>query len=349
LTFKRSGIKFFPSRRSENGRNPTILHPISLNEIQDTIQHDLQEVRNRLREILVEDFPFVADIADHVVQMQGKLFRPTLLLLCGRLGGSGNENAALAPMALVVEMIHTATLIHDDTIDRASLRRGLETLNTRWNDQVSIIMGDYLYSRSLTEMVQVGDHDVLKVVSNASRRIALGEMKEIQLTALLDVTEEQYYSMIADKTASLLAASCEVGALLGPREYREELRHFGEHLGMAFQITDDLADYLGRERVMGKPVGNDLREKKVTLPLIHSIPVFGPERREELETFFSREAIDDQDVSTVTEMILDAGGFEYARKQAVAFGERAERAVIHLPESPVKDALLSCIAYIVER
>jgi octaprenyl-diphosphate synthase len=281
--------------------------------------------------------------------MRGKLLRPTLLLLCGRLGARGDGHPGLAPMALVVEMIHTATLIHDDTIDRANLRRGLETLNTRWNDQVSIIMGDYLYSRSLTEMVQVGDMDALHVVSDASRRIALGEMKEIQLTASLDVTEEAYYDMIADKTASLLAASCEVGGILGPTEHREALREYGENLGMVFQITDDLADYMGREQVMGKPVGNDLREKKITLPLIHAIPKLSPARRSELEAVMQREVVEDRDVSAVTEMILDAGGFDYARKQAVAFGDRAAEHLEPIPDSPGKEALRSCIDLIVQR
>jgi octaprenyl-diphosphate synthase len=322
---------------------------VTLADIQSSVKDHLQEVRERLTEILITDFPFVADVADHVVQMRGKLFRPTLLLLCGYMGSDGKKDSALLPMALVVELIHTATLIHDDTIDRATLRRGLQTLNSRWNDQVSIIMGDYLYSRSLTEMVEVGDQDVLKVISNASRRIALGEMKEIRMSGSLDISEEEYFGMIADKTASLMSASCEVGAILGPSEYRSDLRNYGENLGMVFQITDDIADYQGREKVMGKPVGTDIREKKVTLPLIEALRKMSSERQNKFETIFSQDVIDDNDVSTIYEMIEEAGGFDYARKWAVEYGDRAHQNIKDFPDSPFKDALLSCIILIVER
>ncbi len=308
----------------------------------------LQEVRNRLKEIVIADFPFVADVAGHVIQMRGKLFRPMLLILCGQLEGERDGDQALLSMALVVEMIHTATLIHDDTIDRATLRRGLQTLNYRWNDQVSIIMGDYLYSRSLTEMVQVGDRDVLQVMSNASRRIALGEMKEIRLSGSLDITEKDYYDMISDKTASLLAASCEVGALLGPRRYRDTLRKYGEDLGMAFQIADDIADYMGHEDVMGKLVGNDIRERKVTLPLIQALREMGPGQRDEIEAIFNRDEIRDEDVSAVYEMVLKTNGFDYARSCAIEFGARAESHLQGIPLSHVKEALLACVKYVVE-
>lgn len=348
LTFKDPVIKF--SEILETLRRRLFISRITtLDEIQASVKDRLQEVRDRLKEVVIEDFPFVADVADHVIQMQGKLFRPTLLFLCGHAGGDGNGNASLVPMALVVELIHTATLIHDDTIDRASLRRGLQTLNARWNDQVSIIMGDYLYSRSLTEMVGVGNQEVLKVISAASRRIALGEMKEIRLSSCLDVTEEDYLNMIADKTASLLSASCEVGAILGPAEYREDLRDYGENLGMVFQITDDIADYMGWEEVMGKPVGTDIREKKVTLPLIYTLKRIGPVQRRKLESTFFQDEITDDDVLSIREVIRETGGFDYARQRAVEYGERAEGHLKALNDSHWKEALLSCVTFVVER
>jgi octaprenyl-diphosphate synthase len=324
-----------------------ILKSVTLDDIQASIKGDLVEVQERLKEILITDFPFVEEIADHVVQMRGKLFRPTLLFLSGHIGGDGN--VSLLSMALVVELIHTATLIHDDVIDRANLRRSLQTLNSRWSDQVSIIMGDYLYSRSLTEMVKVGDHDVLGVISNASRRIALGEMREIRFTSSLDITEEAYYSLIGDKTASLLAASCEVGAILGQKQYREELCDYGENLGMVFQITDDIIDYTGKERELGKPVGTDFREKKATLPLIHALKEMNPEQRSRVEDIFYGETVEDEGFSQVRDIIGDTGGFDYARARAVEYGERAEILLKSIPDSPVKDALLSCVKYVVER
>ncbi len=320
-----------------------------LEEIQASIKGRLQDVQEQVKGILIADFPFVADVADHVASMEGKLFRPTLVFLCGCLGGGENGKQSLLSMALVVELIHTATLIHDDTIDRAALRRGVPTLNSRWNDQVSIIMGDYLYSRSLMEMASVGNHDILNVVSDASRRIALGEMKEIRISSSLDVTEDDYYQMISDKTASLLSASCEVGAILGPREYREDLRAFGEDLGMVFQITDDIADYVGTEEEMGKPVGTDIREKKVTLPLIHALRSVSAAQREEIESVYNRHVIDDEAVSLICRMVEETGGFDYARNRAREFGARAEKQLERLPGSHFRDALMSCVAYIVSR
>jgi octaprenyl-diphosphate synthase len=313
------------------------------------VKDHLQEVRDQLKDILITDFSFAADVAEHVVQMKGKLFRPTLLFLSGQVGDDGKKNHSLLPMALVVELIHTATLIHDDTIDRATLRRGLQTLNSRWNDQVSIIMGDYLYSRSLQEMVKIGDHEVLAVISDASRRVALGEMREIQLSASHGITEKEYFDMIADKTASLISASCEVGAILGSKEYRRELRDYGEDLGMVFQITDDIADYQGRVQLMGKPVGTDLRERKVTLPLIEALRKMSASRKKEFETIFYKDNIEDEDVATVYEMIQEADGFGYARGWAVEYGERAQKHLKVLPDSPFKDALHACISFIVER
>ncbi len=349
LTFIHLGIKFSRRFSSIWKEIPAIFQDVTLDTIQASVKDGLQDVQERLKEILITDFPFVADVADHVVQMRGKLFRPTLLFLCGHIGVDGNGSASLLPMALVVELIHTATLIHDDAIDRSSLRRGLQTLNTRWNDQVSIIMGDYLYSRSLTEMVQVGDQEVLEVVSNASRRIALGEMKEIHLSSSLDITEEEYFSMISDKTASLMSASCEVGAILGPKEYREDLRDYGENLGMVFQITDDISDYKGREQVMGKPVGTDIREKKVTLPLIDALRKMSSTQRKEFESIFYQDIIDDTGVSTIYEIVLETGGFDYARKWAVEYGQQAEGHLKNFPDSPSKDSLLACVKYVVER
>jgi octaprenyl-diphosphate synthase len=155
--------------------------------------------------------------------------------------------------------------------------------------------------------------------------------------------------MIADKTASLMSACCEVGAILGPAVYREELRDYGENLGMAFQITDDIADYRGREKVMGKPVGTDIREKKVTLPLIDALRKISPSQRARFEAIFEKEEIEDEDVAWICDMIAGADGFGYARNWAVEYGERAERRLKVIPDSPFKEALRSCITYIVER
>src|SRR4051794_22069173 len=239
--------------------------PITLAELQQPLRPRLDQVQQELRRIVEPDFGLIAEVNAHLFQMQGKMFRPTLLLLAEAAVGGRDQRAKIH--AAVTELIHLATLVHDDSVDHSVLRRGMPTINSLFSRQVSVIMGDYLYSRAVIELVRLDDLEPLRVLSRVTNEMTVGEMRQLLAHEPLEFSEESYDLLIQAKTASLLSGACEVGALYAAPEERVALRRFGEALGMAFQIVDDLLDYVGDSSVTGKPTGSDLREHKVTLPL----------------------------------------------------------------------------------
>src|SRR5207244_2912866 len=251
--------------------------PVALRDLQRPVAGDLERVAGELGRIIAADFPIIAQVNEHLVRMKGKLFRPTLLLLSSQATGSLDSRAVT--LAAVIELIHLATLVHDDSVDHSVLRRGMPTLNALFSHQVAAIMGDYLYSRAITGLVRLDDRERLRVFARVTNEMTIGEMRQLEAHDKLAYSEEQYDQLIRAKTASLLSGACEVGALQGPAAYREALARFGMRLGMAFQIADDLLDYTEAEAVTGKPSGLDLREHKVTLPLIAALGAMSPAAR----------------------------------------------------------------------
>jgi len=239
--------------------------PPPLVSIQAPVGDRLDQVMDEIRRIVVTDFALIEEVNEYLLLVRGKLFRPTALLLSSEVGSSAHPRAVT--LAAVVELVHLATLVHDDAVDHSVLRRGLPTVNALWTHQIAIIMGDYLYSRSVTELAQFGDLEAVQVLARAANEMSMGEMRQLTAYDALAFSEEDYFQLISAKTASLMSAACELGALAGMSQYRVPLARFGHHLGMAFQIADDLLDYTGSEAVTGKPSGHDLRERKVTLPL----------------------------------------------------------------------------------
>src|SRR4051812_491507 len=244
--------------------------PITLADLQRPVWSRLERVPEELRRIVEADFGLIAQVNSHLFQMQGKLFRPTLLLLSD--DATGCRDPRTITLAAVIELIHVATLVHDDSVDHSVLRRGMPTINSLFSHQVSVIMGDYLYSRAVIELVRMGDMEPLRVLSRVTNEMTVGEMRQLLAHDPMAFSEEQYDLLIRAKTASLLSGAAECGALDAPPEQRAALRRFGELLGMAFQIVDALLDYTEEEAVLGKPSGSDLREHKVTLPLIAALP-----------------------------------------------------------------------------
>src|SRR5690606_35890627 len=220
-------------------------------------------------------------------------------------------------------LVHLATLVHDDAVDHSVLRRGMPTVSALWNHQSAIIMGDYLYSRSIMELAEFGDVEPIRVLSRAANEMSVGEMRQLASCDALGYTEAEYYRLIACKTASLMSAACELGALVGDDRYREPLARFGHALGMAFQIVDDLLDYTETEAVTGKPSGHDLREHKVTLPLIAALAEMDGAARREVEEFFAVPEPTDDGIVRVIELVERHGGLEYARRRAVEYGTEA--------------------------
>jgi octaprenyl-diphosphate synthase len=322
------------------------LAPVSLAAIQRPLVRELDAVLAELRRIIAAEFPVVADVNRHLLQMRGKMFRPTLLLLAARATGEVAQRDVR--LAAVVELIHLATLVHDDSVDHSVLRRGQPTINALFSHQVAVIMGDYLYSRAIIELVELDDREPLRVMSRVTNEMTVGEMRELAAHDTLSYTEAEYEELIRSKTATLMAAACEIGALRGGAA-REALRRYGLHLGMAFQITDDVLDYTSSESVTGKPSGHDLREHKITLPLIAAAPRLEPAERRLVDRLMEDPAPSDDLIHEVIGVVTARGGVTAARQRAVQLAQRAESELERLGESDARDALRDMLTYAIER
>lgn len=318
-----------------------------LSQIQAPIRDRLDGVVEELRRIVLSDYPGVNDVNDHLLWSRGKLFRPTLLLLSNAVGGKPHNEAVT--LAALVELVHLATLVHDDAVDHSVLRRGMPTVNALWNHQTAVIMGDFLYSRSIMELAKFGRIDLIEVLSRAANEMSVGELRQLASHDALRFAEADYYRLIASKTASLMAAACELGAAAGTSTYREPLRRYGHALGMAFQIADDLLDYTEAAAVTGKPSGHDLREHKVTLPLIHALRQMDEAGRRDVEAFFACPVADDDGIARIIERVRDAGGIDFAYRRAEEYGEQAMEALLELPGDETTDALRTAVRYVIHR
>lgn len=320
---------------------------VSLQSLQAPVQAELEGVFAELGRIARADFPLIGDVNRHLLAIRGKLFRPTLTLLSAR--ASDNLSPHTLRLAAVVELIHLATLIHDDSVDHSVLRRGQPTVNAQFSHQIAVIMGDYLYSRAIVELVELNDLEPLRVMSRVTTEMTVGEMREIEAHDLLDYTLADYERMIDAKTASLMAGACEVGAIGGDPTRREAMRRFGRSLGMAFQIVDDMLDYTSTQDVMGKPAGLDLHEHKITLPLIAALPVMEPAERERVARLMADPEPAREDVAEIVGIVERRGGIAAAAVRAQEFALAAERELAVLPDSRARDALRDCVAYVVQR
>jgi len=321
--------------------------PIALRDLQRPVAAELERVADELVRIIAADFPIIAEVNERLVRMKGKLFRPTLLLLSSQAAGAHDPRAVT--LAAVVELIHLATLVHDDSVDHSVLRRGMPTINALFSHQVAVIMGDYLYSRAIIELVALEDLEPLRVFARVTNEMTVGEMRQLEAHDKLAFGEAQYDALIRAKTASLLSGACEVGALHAAPGARAALARFGMSLGMAFQITDDLLDYTQPQAVTGKPSGLDLKEHKVTLPLIAALARLSPGERRPVERLMAEPDPPDELVAEVIRAVELAEGLDYARRRAQELAQRAETELETLPPSPAREALRDSIAYAVER
>ena len=323
--------------------------PVSgaLLSVQAPIKERLAAVVQEMERIIISDAPLLAQVGQHLMMMKGKLFRPTLVLLSSAADDSATDRAVA--MAAIVELIHLATLVHDDAVDHSVLRRGMPTINALFSHQIAVIMGDFLYSVALTRLAQLEDLAALHVLVGASTRMTVGEMRQLSVQEPLAFSEEDYEFLIRSKTASLMSAACQVGAMCGAGRHQEALGRYGDALGMAFQIIDDLIDYTEATETTGKPTGLDLHEHKVTLPLIAALRTMSPAARKRVEEFFKSNTPDEAGVAEVIEIVTEAGGLDYARRRGEEFAGRAEQALATIPPSAVRDALSSAITYVMER
>jgi octaprenyl-diphosphate synthase len=327
-------------------RTPSAL-AAALRDIQAPVRTDLEAVGQELWRIVSADVPLVQNVQEHLMGMKGKLFRPTLLLLSSSVEGESPRKAIT--FAAIIELIHLATLVHDDAVDHSVLRRGMPTLNALFSHQVSVIMGDYLYLRALRELVTIGDLEAMRAITFASNEMTIGEIRQLAQYDALSFTEQDYETLIRAKTAALFMAACDVGAWCGAPNHRAALTRFGERLGMAFQVADDLLDYTEQTEMIGKPSGLDLKEHKVTLPLIAALREMPSSARARVDALFASPEPDEDAIAEVVAIVRDHGGLEYARRRADQYSREAEEALAELPDGPSKSSLMDSIGYVVER
>ncbi|HEY4113066.1 MAG TPA: polyprenyl synthetase family protein [Rhizomicrobium sp.] len=310
---------------------------------------DMAAVDRLIHERLSSAVPLIPDLARHLIDSGGKRLRPMLAVAAARL--NGYRGTSHTRLAAAVEFIHTATLLHDDVVDVSSLRRGKIAANVVWGNKSSVLVGDFLFSRAFQLMVETGDLAVLDVLSNASAIIAEGEVLQLRSANNLATTREDYLGIIAAKTAALFAAAAESGAMIAdaPRDSIRALRDYGLDLGVAFQLVDDALDYSGRQAQMGKSVGDDFREAKVTLPVI-----IGYERAGEADRQFWRRTIEDGaqhegDLKRAIALIENCGAIEETRALARRHAEQATHALAALPPAEMREALMAVAEFCVAR
>jgi len=308
---------------------------------------DMQRVDALIRARLASDVVLINQIADHIIAGGGKRLRPMLHVLAA--GAAGYAGAQHIKLAAVIEFIHTSTLLHDDVVDESDLRRGRKTANALWGNAASVLVGDFLYSRSFQLMVELDDMRVMRILADTTNTIAEGEVLQLLNIGNADVDEAAYLAVIERKTAVLFAAATELGGLLGglPDAQVAALRRYGMELGYAFQIADDLLDYTSDADTLGKNVGDDLAEGKPTLPVIYAL-----QQATEDETPAMRQAIEHGDLTALDRVLATirrSGALERTHARAVAHADAARAALTVLPASPYREALDALAAYAVER
>jgi octaprenyl-diphosphate synthase len=321
---------------------------LNLDRITGPISEELDRFDAHFREAMKSKVAFVDMIARYIVRQKGKRIRPALVFLTAKACGAVNESTYRG--ASLVEILHTATLIHDDVVDDADARRGFPSINAVWKNKIAVLMGDYMLAKGLLLSLDNNDFTFLKITSDSVRRMSEAEILQIAKSRDLDIDEETYLRIISDKTASLLSTCSQIGAASVSQDLEliARMKDFGEHLGMVFQIRDDLLDYVGRRSITGKPTGLDMTEKKLTLPLIYAFTQAPrPESKKILKTI--KNGAKKKDLQVVVEFAHAYGGIEYATKRAAGYSAQALQALAPLPDSPSKSALMQFVGFVMER
>jgi len=313
------------------------------------IEEDLKTLESSIQKLIATRVSFIKEIVNYIIKSGGKRVRPILVILTAKLCGYKNEKHI--SYAAIIEFIHTATLLHDDVVDNAQTRRGSSTVNTVWGNEPSVLVGDFLYSKSFELMAEDGNHEILKTISKATTALSEGEILELLKTSDIDTREEEYFEIIGNKTAVLFSAACEIGAILGniDKEKRLSLKNFGYNLGIAFQLTDDILDYISYDNILGKHVGTDLKEGKVTLPLIHTLKSTNEKEKTSIKKVLEKNNVTIKDFERVRNIILKHGGTEYASTIAKQYIDTTKKFLNIFQPSPYKNALLSLADYMLKR
>lgn len=320
---------------------------MSVEEIMAPISAEMIEFEARFRQSMQSKVPLLDKITHYIIRRKGKQMRPMFVFLTTKMLGEMNDKAYDA--ASLIELLHTATLVHDDVVDDANERRGFFSLNALWKNKIAVLVGDYMLSKVLLLSIEKKNVRLLEVVARAVREMSEGELLQIEKARRLDITEEIYFEVIRQKTASLIATCCEAGAISADREdIALHMQRFGELVGLAFQIKDDIFDY-GTPGKIGKPTGLDIRERKMTLPLIYTLNSAPKEVRKELIYIVKNKNEDKKYVNRAIELVTTHGGLEYAHKKMMEIKQQALDMLIQFPESQAKSSIIGLVEYTTQR
>jgi octaprenyl-diphosphate synthase len=320
-----------------------------LGDIYREISEDLDRVEESLRSFSSSPNRLVSEISAYLFQKKGKRIRPALLLLCSRLLNYDGRDHIL--MATLVEFIHTASLIHDDIIDNADVRRGRDSVHTRWGPNISVLLGDYLYIKTLGLSLESEYPQIIRILTDISAQMIEGELTEYTMSGNLELGEQDYFEIINKKTASLFSASCQIGGILGRATPVEErsLITYGRNLGMTFQIIDDLLDFRGNERELGKPILSDLSEGRITLPLIYTLNQDGHNNRQRLLDLLSDKNSAAGGKKEILEILKSNGALEYTYKKAEEYSIKSKETLSQFPASAHREALNLLSEFVLSR
>lgn len=321
---------------------------MNLSDITEPISDELETFERTFRLAMRSKVAFVDMIARYIVRQKGKRIRPALVLLTAKACGTINESSYRG--ASLVEILHTATLIHDDVVDEADTRRGFPSINAVWKNKIAVLMGDYMLAKGLLLSLDNNDFTFLKIISDSVRRMSEAEILQTAKSRQLDIDEETYLKIISDKTASLIATCCQIGASSVTSDDRtlEGIKSYGENIGMVFQIRDDLLDYTGRKSITGKPTGLDMKEKKLTLPLIHAMKQ-APARESKQILHIIKNGAGKKELQRVVEFADAYGGIDYTQKRGEHYSSLALKSIEPLPPSPAKESLVSVVDFFLSR
>lgn len=320
---------------------------MTVDQIMQPIEAEMKEFEIRFRANMQSNVPLLDKITQYIIRRKGKQMRPMFLFLTAKMLGEINDKTYQA--ASLVELLHTATLVHDDVVDDANERRGFFSVNALWKNKIAVLVGDYMLSQVLLLSIENNNTRLLGIVARAVREMSEGELLQIEKARRLDITEEIYFEVIRQKTASLIATVCEASAVSVEREDQAaNMRKFGELVGLAFQIKDDIFDY-GTSDDIGKPTGLDIRERKMTLPLIYALEHGGKEVRRELINIVKNHNENSAKVKRAVQLVVQSGGIGYAQKRMLELKNEALELLNAIPESPSKTALIGLVEYTIAR
>ena len=317
--------------------------------IKEPIYQEMELFEEKFTQSMYSKVALLNRITHFIVNRKGKQMRPMFVFLVAKLLGEGKVNERTYRGAAVIELIHTATLVHDDVVDDSNKRRGFFSINALWKNKIAVLVGDYLLSKGLLLSIENEDFDLLKIISVAVREMSQGELLQIEKARNLDITEEVYYEIIRQKTATLLAACCAIGAqaIDAPPEEVKKMHRFGEILGMAFQIKDDLFDY--SEQKIGKPTGIDIKDQKMTLPLIYTLSVVSKTEKRAMINIIKNHNKDKRKILQLIVLVKEKGGFDFAISKMEAYRKEALELLFEFPKNQYRDALELMLNYVIER